>query len=440
MLIAIQSILAAIVCGLLFVAWRRFRRHGTVALVVAAGLLIRAVAGQVIFWISYLELPFARKLYIGRGFWFYAYDAKRYFDAVGAATSRRGVAQAIFGIDAFDVSPGFRKIVTIVNALFGHVPTTALLLNLAAYLGTCAIIIALAGDRKRVAMIAVAGISFSPAMILWSTQLLKDVPFVFLLAAFFGVVAWWIRASHPVLATLAMLVVLCAIASVRWHVAGLLLVVSLPVLLVVAIRSRTPFRSLALLLAMLGVVYAGAIAFARPNLPPAVMAVVTTPQTGNAKRLPSVVADVMIGAQRAYDRLPASTAIQAGPVLREMSLPAARFIAGTAALLLPRPIANATGLVELRGGRGLWFFADTDTFVFDVFLVIAIVALLRAPRLPKWRNPLVWLVVLTTLMLGAVFIYTVGNFGALFRYRSMVFLGVVLIPVVATWTRERRSI
>lgn len=448
MLIAIvQTVLAAVACGLLFAGWRRFRPHGTVALFVAAGLVIRAVAGQVVFWISYLELAVVRGLHVGRGFWFYAHDGVKYFDTVAREAHQKGVAAAIFSLDAYGVSPGFRKILAVMDILFGHVPSTALLLNLACYLGTCAIVVALAGERKRVATIAVAGISLSPSLVLWSTQLLKDVLFVFLIAMFVAAVAYWIGAwnretnvrGRAVLATSALLAALGAIASVRWYFALMLLVVSLPLLMVVAFRSRTPLRALALLFGMCGLIVAGALIFARPHFGPEMMAMITSTGSDDPVRLPQLITDVVNGARAAYERLPGSTVIRVGPALSELSSPRlAQFISSGTALLLPRPLANATGLVEMHGGRGLWLFADADTLLFDVFLIIALAALLRAPRAPNWRNPLLWLVLIFTVVTAVAFVYTVNNFGALFRYRSMVFVGVVLIPVAARSETCRR--
>ena len=438
--------LAAVACGLLFVTYRRFRSHGTAGWFVAAGLLIRAVLGQVIFWISYSNCRLRGDCTWAAASGSFALDGAMYFDTVSEVTAREGVAAAIFSLDAYGISPGFRKILTLMGVLFGHVPSTALLLNIAAYLGTCAIVIALAGDRRRVATIAVAGISLSPAMILWSTQPLKDVLFSFLLAAFVASVAYWISAwnreengiARAAVATLAMPLVLCAIASVRWYIA-LLLLVSLPILIVVSLRARTPLRALALLLIMMGAVFAGAMMFARPHMPGPLLAVMTSPARGDAARLPRLLADGLKGARFAFDTLSGSTTIAVGPALRETMSPGpARFVSGCAALLLPRAIAQGTGLVEIGGGRGLWLFADIDTLFFDVFLVTAIAALLRSPRMAKWRNPLLWLVVLMTVAIAGAFVYTVGNFGALFRYRSMIFIAVVLIPVVAARAERRR--
>src|ERR1041385_1146655 len=53
-------------------------RHGRASLIIAAGFLLRAFAGQALFWISYLRLPIARPLQLGDGLWFFAVDGAFY--------------------------------------------------------------------------------------------------------------------------------------------------------------------------------------------------------------------------------------------------------------------------------------------------------------------------------------------------------------------------
>jgi hypothetical protein len=442
MLIAsIQAVLTAIACALLFAGWRWFRRDRTIALLVAGGLLIRAIAGQVLFWISYLHLPIAESLQRGQGFWFYATDGFGYFRvAINAAD--RGIL-AVFSYDRAVMSPGFTQVLAVFSLLFGGPASMALLLNLAAYLGTCAIVVKLAGPQKRVAMLAIAAISFSPAFVLWSTQPLKDVFFVFLFAAFVGVVASWIavwnRKDHTLpralLITLAMLAVVGVLAGIRWYYALALLVISAPLLIVTALRTARPLRAVVVLLCAYGAVFAGALYVAMPHLPVPVRLFIQSPDLGEAMRAPQTLASVLDGARSSYDLKGGATRIDAGTLLGGSRV--ARFTSGSAALLLPRPVARATGLAVMHGGRGFWWFADVDTLFFDVFLIVAVVALLRARDPGKWRNPLLWLVVLVTVAIGAMFVYCVANFGALFRYRSMLFIGVILVPVVMAWAASR---
>ncbi len=434
----VQLLLAAIACGLLFVAFRWFRRDRTIALLVGIGFLLRAVAGQLLFWISFLYLPIGRELQAGNGLWFYARDGRRYFEQAWVAVDEG--FSAIVHIDPSIISPGFSQVLALFGWLFGAVVSTSLLMNLAAYLGTCAVAVKLAGENKRAAALSVAALSFSPSSILWSTQPLKDVLFLFLLAAFIGAVASWIAVwrreerafPRAIAVTLLLLLVFCAIAGIRWYFAFALLLISAPILLVAALRTRVPLRASALLVALYAVVFGAAVWVAGRYLPYQFRQLIAKPTVGGAIQTPNALAGALDGARLAFDRMEGSTKIVATAL--QDSPRTSRFISGTAALLLPRPIARATGLLDMSGGRGLFFFADIDTVFFDLVLIMAILALLRAPRSPKWRSPLVWLVVIFTLAIGAAFVYAISNFGALFRYRSMVFLGIAMIPAVAAWS------
>jgi len=224
MLIALQTLFTAIACVLLFAGYRWFQgRDRTIALFVAAGFLVRAIAGQVLFWISFLQLPIGRGLQAGNGFWFYASDGRKYFRrAIEAAGQRIG---GLFHIDSTVVSPGFSQVLALFALLFGGVASIALVMNLAAYLGTCAIAVKLSGEDTRTARIAVAALSLSPSSILWATQPLKDVLFLFLIAAFIGIVASWMTVwrggerafPRAILLTLALLAVFCVIVIFRMY-------------------------------------------------------------------------------------------------------------------------------------------------------------------------------------------------------------------------------
>lgn len=139
---------------------------------------------------------------------------------------------------------------------------------------------------------------------------------------------------------------------------------------------------------------------------------------------PQLAAPAQIVAVRPSPPLP--------PVVRRA--PAAsrgeRLLAGFAVMTVPRSIGERLGLFHVGGGRGMLWFADVDTVVFDVVLIMAIVVLVR--RAPvAWRNPLTWLVVLITLLIAGPLAYTVSNFGTLFRLREMIYVGMLLTPLAA---------
>ncbi len=57
-----RIILTAAACFGLWRLWRSLAGRGTVSLIIGAGFLIRALAGQILFWISWLPLPIGRSL------------------------------------------------------------------------------------------------------------------------------------------------------------------------------------------------------------------------------------------------------------------------------------------------------------------------------------------------------------------------------------------
>src|SRR6476469_7471620 len=74
----LQALLTAVGCYGLWRFWRVLDGRGVTSRIVAAGLVIRALGGQLLFWISWLRLPVARSLQIGDGLWFFAFDGRAY--------------------------------------------------------------------------------------------------------------------------------------------------------------------------------------------------------------------------------------------------------------------------------------------------------------------------------------------------------------------------
>ena len=114
--------------------------------------------------------------------------------------------------------------------------------------------------------------------------------------------------------------------------------------------------------------------------------------------------------------------------MQQLKRHATRFMSGAGAVVLPRTVGQWFGLFRVGGGRGLLWFTEIDTLVFDVVMLFAVVVL--AKRFPAaLRNPLAWLVVAITLLAGVPLAYTISNFGALFRLREMIYVGLLLTPL-----------
>src|SRR5216684_3742024 len=140
-----RIILTAAACFGLWRLWRSLAGRGTVSLIIGAGFLIRALAGQILFWISWLPLPIGRSLQLGNGFWFFAVDGPGYLSYADELINR-GVKAILLATSAYP-SHVYLQAFTVATAAFGVVASVAVLFNCAAYLMTCAII-ARIGSRQ----------------------------------------------------------------------------------------------------------------------------------------------------------------------------------------------------------------------------------------------------------------------------------------------------
>lgn len=106
-----------------------------------------------------------------------------------------------------------------------------------------------------------------------------------------------------------------------------------------------------------------------------------------------------------------------------------RMVTGSAALILPRAVAQSLGLIQVHGGRGFWLFVEIDTLVFDAALVVALASVIRRLRERRMPNAVFWLVLIVAGTIAVLLAYTVSNFGTLFRHRMMVYVCLALMPL-----------
>jgi hypothetical protein len=125
-----------------------------------------------------------------------------------------------------------------------------------------------------------------------------------------------------------------------------------------------------------------------------------------------------------------------GPVISDVPVTVTgRLIAGLAAMVLPHFVAEGLGLISVGEARGLWWFANLDTILFDVFVVFSLVLFLRRWR-AAWRDPFAWYVLAVSMAMTGAIAYTISNFGALMRHRSMVLSTIVILPLIAYRARQ----
>lgn len=425
-----QILLTIAACYGLWRLWRWVIRDADkrVAAIVTAGLLGRMVVAQALFWISWLHLPVARSLQIGPGFWFFAMDGPGYLQYADFLSH---------GDVRMFPSRVFVYVFTVFVTALGGVASTAIVLNCAAYLGTCAVIIRIGRHRANAALlVSLAAVAFGPGSILWSLQPLKDTFFLFLSTAMIGACFWWqeaVTARQRLASAISMLVLIYALAGIRWYFAAFIWLSWGVFALLVTVSSR---RKLSMLLA-------SAVLFVLLPLTIQVGGRDDLPSRLNLRRL--APAKALVTTQRGFAQEPGRTTIRPGPLVartpppppREQKTPTPppplqqetttqRIVAGVAATFLPHFVGEALGLVRVGGGRGLWLFVELDTLCFDAVLLFAIVYSFRA----RGRvTPLFVMLVLLFVMTGGPLLYVVNNFGTLFRLRQMLYLIAAILPV-----------
>jgi len=460
----LQVVLTAVACFALWWLWRRVAGRGRASMIIAAGFVVRAFFAQALFWISWLGLPIGRSLQLGNGFWFFAVDGPGTL-AYAKLLAPRGVLGILFPGETYP-SHFFVQVFALFVAAFGGVASVAILLNCAAYLLTCALVIAMSVRDGRVSaagLFALAALAFGPAAILWSLQPLKDTFFFLLIVAIVAVCWRWqamwqgdvgakARWQLPACA-LAILALAYAIGGIRWYVAIMVWAAfAIFGILTVLSTHRRGWAVVANLLLFLLLAYAIRRG-GGTDIPPSVGRVLN-PKTVATWR-PSAVATEVGYAREGFEATKGATRILAArPV--EMSGPSRtpsppapsppapspqtysqRIISGFAAMFLPRRVAQAFRLIRVGGGRGLWLFVELDTVVFDLVLLFAIVYC--AGTLIRSRGqvtPLFVMLSLVFVMLAGPMIYTVTNFGTLFRLREMLYVIAAILPVTLA---ERES-
>lgn len=539
----LQAVLTAAACFGLWRFWRTLAAHGTASLVIAGGFLIRAFAGQALFWISWLGLPVARSLQLGNGFWFFAMDGPGYL-AYAEELLHRGPDAIVFGSGIYP-SHTYLQVFTLFAGAFGIVASTAILFNGLAYLATCALIVRISVDGKA-RLFALAAIAFGPSTILWSLQPLKDTFFALLIAAMVAICYWWQemwRAAVPprwssvIACATSMLIVLYAISGTRWYLGAIVWGLSVLFFTLTAFPAQRKVPVLlagATLFLLMGQAFrvGGSLDVPGPIrdlLDPHQFAVAqfeqvpmthyvvnsrkgfeTTggatmieagsaltstqpvasyqlPVTGNRQPVTAVAPPVPVAAPVVATApppvvettpAPAPVAVDtAAPVVVAAAAPVvpapapvvaappppppaptpekhrrkpgvqvkppapavvapqppvpmqAKVTAGAAATFLPRVVAQNAKLVRIGGGRGFWSFADVDTLVFSAVIVFAMILSIRMLRTEARVTPLFILLVLVFAFTAAPMIYTVTNFGTLFRLRQMLYIVAAIVPV-----------
>ncbi len=463
-IVVVRILLAAVAGWILWKAWCRIaRRDSAAGRIVGVGLILRAFSAQGLFWASYLSLPIGRRMQDGDGFWKFAIDSKVYF-RYSRSLLGKGLHDLLLA-DRSLPSPVYLQSLAVFLLLFGVVVSVGALLNLFAFWACCEAVLLLGrleGPSRLPTLIALAALSFSPSLVLWSTQPLKDALFISVVAGF--VVAcdlWrkgWLAGDArwlPLVASGALLVgTLYAIVGIRWYLGILVCLLSFPLLLMTVVASRRRIvagivTTLVFLLMLQVVVFESG-----PYLPQPIARMLkgSLAPRETARDLVSRVEESRAG----FDATGGRSQIHEGkaladideaakPMLAVKTLPTSpvqqqaeslprsaigRIAAGAVAVVIPRFVSEALGIIHVVGAGGLWSVVEADTLLFDMLLLIVIFHVAVTAAAGAWRDPLFWLVALMTSGTAILLTYTISNFGTLFRHRSMILLGLSLLLVV----------
>jgi hypothetical protein len=425
-------ILFSFVAGLaVWALWRRTAQDAVTAWIVGIGLVARALGGCVLFWISYLHLPFGQSLQLGRGFWFFAPDAVNYFDYASQAA-----ADGLYAILTVNPSLPSRFYIQSLAAfiyVLGASPAVGILLNALAYLVTCWLVVAWtrrAGVGKLPMLVALSAISFCPSWILWSFQPLKDTLFLALMVAYAFVASEWLDSDtdakilkRTALAVFLLSGLLYAVAAIRWYVAVLMTGASALAWLYPLVTFNR--RRLARVMGVAAFLLLAAVVIplsAGPYLPVFGQMLFRPQSPGELARVASAATEYVVEKREDSLATSASTLILAGDGTTGTTFPRA------VAMFVPRAVGTRLGLVHIDGGRGLWVMAELDTLFLDLTLVAIGWVLWQQHRRGFRVRPVFVLVAMTTAVLIAVLCYQTANFGTQFRLRSMVAVGFMLLP------------
>jgi hypothetical protein len=318
----LQGLATAVLVFALWWLWRmcvaRASGDRWLLLIVAAGFLGRALLGQALFWISWLGLPFLRSLQLGNGFWFFAQDSVKYLHR---ATRLLELGDGVFTLHTQFPAHTFTELLWILVTLCGSVASVAILLNCAAYLGMCALILRMGSSGRLPRMAALLAVSFAPGAVLWSLQPLKDSLFLFLIVAVVAAFSAWQerlqgRRLGGIGAAVAVVVGLYALAGMRWYFAAIVWGVSALFFVLTALPSQRRWRAMAwgasFFVFLAGVVRVGGSGDIVPFLQYAERSLRGDAQIGPPIRsLPAYVAQIRGG----FENTPGATTIGAGTAI-----------------------------------------------------------------------------------------------------------------------------
>ena len=457
LLFALGLAVAAAVGAGCFIAWRWIARVcQPLGVVVGLGIIIRAWAGVAMFAISFLNLPVLASVHTGDGFWKLAPDARVYY---------RLAAGAALGASVPDGSPSpvFLEALGIWLRATGLVPVSAVLFNLTLYVASC-LLLTMAfrplnhAAARRAALITVSALTFSPLLILLSTQPLKDVFSVFLIVLAGTAVAWivrtgprgmirwktWLQVGAVALAVYLMAGVRAYYALFIWGAVALSLAV-----VVLTCRRASKLRFACFGAGVLVVLWGAFMWGAGPyyafygNLVTRTIGMHIpwiSPDAGAVAALPPTEGEGLDAAKNSVQALRMGFVNSGGATNLASDSSAVgesikALVIGIAALFLPISALIQLSIVDFSGGRGFLFVTDLDTLFLDAALLAVVWTLFAAGR-PARRDVAFMSFALALGVTSALLMaYVVTNYGTVVRLRLLAAVPLWLVPLALAQAR-----
>jgi hypothetical protein len=437
-------------------------RSAALARLFATGLIVRAVFGVALFFISFFGWPFFRSLQLGGGFWTLALDGRSYYEAAANAA-----VHSLASISDTFPSPMYMRTLAVWMRIFGISPASALLLNVAVYAACVPLILMTAGIGDRAeprettgAIVTVAALTFSPALLVFGTQPLKDSLCVLLIiATICGARVMYAADSaqnrspavNIAIGTLLMTVGVYGLAGIRPYVCILIMVAvaaaaGARLLTNVSLkrRLRDALRD-GVLVAVLWIVFvSGAGPYAQPYQS-AILSVFSSPRAP-VKAFDSARAGFTASGGATLIETPsggvlgekAEVAEPTPPLSRSVAARIGRLVRGLLVFLVPVSALAAASIVTFSGGQGLLVVTDLDTIAIDLTVAFSLGLLILSLKRDRLTSATLFALVLGFLLTVSMS-YVVTNYGTLFRLRLMGVTPLWMVPVLLPWRRQDAS-
>ena len=448
-----------LVCAGIFYACRYITRVSRVlGAIVWIGIVLRLVAGLGLLGASYLDVAPLRGLHTGDGFWSIAPDARVYFEL-----ARKAADSNALSIAPGSPSPSFIFSLGVWFALLGAHQITVVLFNIVCYVVAClAIAVGLRHKPEETLLpgrgwtlggtLIITSLTFSPVLLLTTTQTLKD-PFFGMLIVVGCVGAlttlnWLARGATDRMAgllggLLTVMVSVCGAAGTRaYYPLFMWGAYAIAVGVVVALLPRPQrLTAVAVGITVLGLIWLSFRVGAGPyydDYEALLRSSLSLPPAAGHAAAPSHglgdIGETVIHFRNGFVRSAGRTNLAHGfsstgvfNMLGDLGL-------GLSAMFIPMGLLQALSIVDFDGSSRsfLVVIADLDTLFLDVMLIAVAVLLAKNRRILK-QNPVgtVFLVVLAC-MVGGLLAYVVTNFGTLFRLRLLAIVPAWLLPLAVS--------